>query len=95
MYWMGHGARPLRTSEGGHVNTGKSHYRFRPAWHRWVGVVTLILGLYVVFANDLMRLADGVQLLPGGHSELYLLAGVGISAGSLWWFGWLDSRTKK
>ncbi|NIZ92560.1 hypothetical protein [Kineococcus rubinsiae] len=75
------------------MNEKKLRYRYRPAWHKRIGVAVLAVGLYTIFANDLMRLTRNVQLLPGGHSELYLLAGIVVTVGSLWWFGWFDSRS--
>lgn len=66
----------------------------RPLWHRLVGWTTLILGVIVIVLNDLMRLAD-VRLLPGGHSEFYLLAGLLIAGQSLWWFGWWDRSARR
>lgn len=66
----------------------------RPLWHRLVGWATLTLGVTVIVLNDLMRLAD-VRLLPGGHSELYLLAGLLIAGQSVWWFGWWDRAGRR
>ena len=64
--------------------------RFRPEWHKRVGLVLLPLGLAVVILNDLVLLGAGRALLPGGHSEFYLLLGLAIAGYSTWWFGWFD-----
>lgn len=63
--------------------------RLRPGWHKAVGVGFIVFGVTVIVLNDVMRVAD-VTLLPGGHSELYLLLGIVIAAYSLKWFGWFD-----
>ncbi|WP_454850193.1 hypothetical protein [Promicromonospora soli] len=64
--------------------------RIRPGWHRVVGWLSLAAGLAIIALNDTMQLASGITLLPGGHSELYLLAGIAVTGTSLWWFGWMD-----
>lgn len=63
------------------------HVRFRPAWHRVVGAVELLLGVAVIAVNYAQY---ETAILPGGHNELYFLVGLGIGAGSLWWFGAFD-----
>lgn len=73
--------------------TPKRVIRFRPGWHKAMGAALLLVGLAVVVLNDVMMLQPSVTLLPGGHSELYLIAGVGIAGYSTWWFGWFD-RTR-
>lgn len=35
----------------------------------------------------------GGELLPGGHSPLWLLLGVSIAGGGSWWFGAFDRPT--
>lgn len=72
-------------------STSKPGFRFRPGWHRAVGWISLAAGIAIIAANDLMLLADAT-FLPGGHSELYLMAGIGVAATSLWWFGWMDRQ---
>lgn len=64
--------------------------RFRPDWHKAVGFVLLAIGISVVVLNDIVLLGAPVTLLPGGHSELYLILGVIIAGYSTWWFGWFD-----
>jgi len=66
------------------------HFRFRPTWHRVIGVVVLLLGVAVIALNEVMLLQRSETLLPGGHNELYLLLGVIVAGSSLWWFGWFD-----
>ncbi len=63
--------------------------RLRPGWHKAMGVGFILIGAIVIVLNDVMRAAK-VTLLPGGHSELYLLLGLAIAAYSLKWFGWFD-----
>lgn len=64
--------------------------RQRPDWHKGVGLALLIAGVAIAVLNDVMRLQPGTTLLPGGHTELYLLLGLAIGGSSMWWFGWFD-----
>lgn len=66
--------------------------RYRPAWHRLVGATLLVIGVLVAVLNDVMRLQPDLTLLPGGHNELYLFAGVACAGYSTWWFGWFDRK---
>ncbi len=66
--------------------------RFRATWHRLVGAGLLVVGVLVVILNDVMRLQPDLTLLPGGHNELYLVAGMASAAYSTWWFGWFDRK---
>ena len=67
--------------------------RFRPSWHRWIGVGLLVVGVLVIALNDVMLLQPDLTLLFGGHNELYLIAGVAGAAYATWWFGWFDRKT--
>ena len=58
-----------------------------------MGAGLLILGVGLLVMNDLMMLQPSLVLLPGGHTELYLLAAVLIAGFSTWFFGWFD-RTR-
>lgn len=73
------------------VTPSKPVKRFRPRWHLVVGIVLLVLGVAVAGMNDAILLG-GVPtwLLPGGHSEGYLVLGLVLAAWSTWWFGWYD-----
>ena len=64
--------------------------RFRPDWHKVVGFVFLVIGIAIAILNDIVLLGASATLLPGGHSELYLMLGVVIGGYSTWWFGWFD-----
>ena len=64
--------------------------RFRAGWHKAVGAGLLVLGAAIAILNDVMLLGADTTLLPGGHSELYLILGVGVAGYSTWWFGWFD-----
>ena len=68
-------------------------YRLRPGWHRWAGWVGVALGVVVAASNDVMLMTGHLTLLPGGHSELYLLLGVAIAAASSWFLGLFDRGT--
>jgi len=46
------------------------------------------VGIVLGVANDFARF--GPNLLPGGHSELYLVLAVGLAAYGGWWLGIFD-----
>lgn len=46
---------------------------FRP-WHRPVGLGMLVSGILIAVVNDLAYL--NIEVMPGGHNELYLMLGV-------------------
>ena len=64
-------------------------FRLRPGWHKTVGALIVGVGLAVVILNEVMLL-NSMTLLPGGHSELYLVLGVAIAGYGTRWFGWFD-----
>ena len=43
--------------------------------------------------NDAMLFGDDITLLPGGHSEMYLLLGVAVAFGATWFLGLFDRGT--
>ncbi len=48
----------------------------------------IIAGLSLFVINDLAWF--DIELLPGGHNELWALLGIVSAAASTWWFGWFD-----
>lgn len=68
-------------------------HRLRPRWHRVAGWPGVLLGVVIAASNDLMLLYEDVTLLPGGHSELYLFAGIGVSIAATWFLGLFDRET--
>lgn len=52
-----------------------------------------MLGVLIAAVNDLMLIGEDVILLPGGHSELYLLLGIAVAAGSTRLLGLFDRGT--
>lgn len=70
----------------------KARGPFRPTWHKVVGALLLLAGLGIFVLNDLAWF--DIELIPGGHNELWALAGIGTASTSTWWFGWFD-RTPK
>lgn len=40
--------------------------------------------------NDIQWASTRVRLLPGGHSELYLMLALVIAAFGAWWLGLFD-----
>ena len=51
----------------------------------------IVLGAALVLVN--FAEYEEIGVLPGGHSELYFLAGLAIAASSVWWFGAFDRPT--
>jgi hypothetical protein len=51
---------------------------------RIVGVTALVLTLLVLVLNYIMEYAPDLRLLPGGHSELYFIAGIAMASWSAW-----------
>ena len=70
----------------------KARGPFRPTWHKVVGALLIVLGLGLFVLNDLAWF--DINLSPGGHNELWAMAGIATAASSTWWFGWFD-RTPK
>lgn len=66
----------------------KNRGMFRPVWHKVIGGLVVLAGLAIFVVNDLEWL--GIHLMPGGHNELYAVAGIVVAGSSMWWFGWLD-----
>lgn len=52
----------------------------------------LLLALLIIGVNDAMRFTS-IVLLPGGHSELYLLLGLVVGALSGRFFGIFDRES--
>lgn len=76
----------------GRYTAPQRHIRLRPDWHRWVGWVIVGVGIVVAVLNDVTPFV-GTNLVPGGHSELYLLLAVAIAAGGTWFLGLFDPPT--
>lgn len=53
----------------------------------------MLAGVVIAAVNDLMLIGEDVTLLPGGHSELYLLLGISVGVGSTWFLGLFDRGT--
>lgn len=70
----------------------KARGPFRPTWHKVVGVMLILAGLGIFVINDLAWF--DINLIPGGHNELWAIAAFGTAFTSTWWFGWFD-RTPK
>ena len=68
-------------------------YRVRPRWHRFAGWGGVLVGVTVAALNDLMLMGEDVTLLPGGHSELYLMLGISVAAAATWFLGLFDRGT--
>lgn len=63
--------------------------RIRPTGHKVTGWILVVLGVALAVLNDAAWL--GVNLMPGGHNELYLFVAVGVAAFGGWWLGVFDS----
>jgi hypothetical protein len=70
----------------------KARGPFRPTWHKVIGALLILAGLGIFVLNDLAWF--DINLIPGGHNELWAVAGIGTAFTSTWWFGWFD-RTPK
>lgn len=68
-------------------------YRVRPKWHRVAGWGGVLFGILLAAVNDLMLMGEDVRLLPGGHSELYLMLGISVAGGATWFLGLFDRGT--
>ena len=82
---------PLERDQQYHTGTPTppvKSVRIRPRWHRVIGIFLLAGGLVVAILNEL-KLGDK-ELLPGGHTEFYLLLSVAIAGCGTWWLGWFD-----
>jgi len=62
--------------------------RLRPGWHRLAGWGQVVLGVALIVLNYAQDF--GPVLLPGGHNELYFLAGLVVAAAGTWWLGVFD-----
>lgn len=71
----------------------KPSFRLRPRWHRLAGWLAVVIGVVVAALNDVQLMGEDLQLLPGGHSELYLMLAVAIVVGSTWFLGLFDRET--
>ena len=69
--------------------TAKPSRRRRPAWHRRLGLAVVTAAILVIVLNDLVLLGLRTPM-PGGHSELYLVTGVGVMAVGAWLMGLFD-----
>lgn len=65
--------------------------RIRPLGHKVTGWILVVVGIAVAVINDAAWL--GVNIMPGGHNELYLFVAVGIAAFGGWWLGVFDGPT--
>lgn len=75
-------------ASSGRYTPSSRAFRIRPGRHKVFGVLQLIVGLAIIVLNY----ADywDVNLLPGGHQEIYFVLGLLLAGGSIWWFGWFD-----
>ena len=54
--------------------TAAPKHKIRPGWHKPLGWTVVALGVFVIIGNDVAYVAKSI--LPGGHSEAYLLLGL-------------------
>lgn len=66
----------------------KARGPFRPTWHKVVGALLVMLGLSIFVINDLAWF--DINIIPGGHNELWALLSFAVAGTSTWWFGWFD-----
>ena len=65
-------------------------FRLRPGWHKAVAAVLLVVAVGLAVLNDVVLFDRKVHILPGGHSEGYLLLALAIALYATSWFGWYD-----
>lgn len=70
------------------VTRPKPRGPFRPTWHKVVGAALVVFGVALFAINDL-ALFD-IEIMPGGHNEVWAPVAIFIAASSMWWFGWFD-----
>lgn len=63
----------------------------RPTSHKVAGWLLVVLAIALAVLNDAAWL--GVNVMPGGHNELYLFVAFGIAAVGGWWLGIFDRPT--
>ena len=82
--------KPVGGVEASSRYTPKQRARgpFRPTWHRVVGALTLLAGVAIFIINDLAWF--DINIIPGGHNELYAMLAFAVAGTSTWWFGWFD-----
>lgn len=96
------GSQPGKRAAGGRAEGPVSSARYtppdrdvvvRPRWHRVAGWVGVAAGVAVVVVNDAMLAGIDTELLPFGHSELYLILGLLIAGLFSRFLGLFDRQT--
>lgn len=70
-------------------------FRIRPVGHKAVGGVLVGVGAVVALLNDIQWVSARVQILPGGHSELYLMLAIAVAGFGAWWLGLFDRPSSR
>ena len=78
------------TSPRGRYTPPARPFRIRPDWHKPLGWVIVALAVVVAVVNDLA--VFDIDLMPGGHNELYLLLALIIAGGGTWLLGLFDPQ---
>lgn len=81
-------ASPVPEANSRYTPKLKARGPFRPTWHKVVGALLLLTGVGIFVVNDLAWF--DINLIPGGHNELYALLAFLVAGTSTWWFGWFD-----
>lgn len=68
-------------------------FRIRPTAHKVLGWSLVALGIVIAVLNDVQWASSRLTLLPGGHSELYLMLALAVAAFGAWWLGLFDRPT--
>lgn len=72
-----------------------SKYRFRSAREKVLGACLIVFGVAVVivnYASEPNGSGEGLHVLPGGHSPLYVPLGIAIAVWGVWWTGLFDRQ---
>lgn len=86
-------ARPAPTETGRYTAPKQPSYRVRPRWHRLAGWIGVGAGVLIAVLNDATVIIEGPELVPFGHSELYLILAATVAAASSWFLGLFDRGT--
>lgn len=78
-------AAPTRRGVSKTATVHKKLYPPYREWHRPLGWLLVALGISIVIVNDLAFV--DINIMPGGHNELYLVLGLAVAGGGSYLLG--------
>ena len=78
-------AAPTRRGVSKTAAPSKKLYPPYRGWHRPLGWLLVAFGILIVIVNDLAFV--DINIMPGGHNELYLILGVAVGGGGSYFLG--------